>query len=206
MTIPTVHEPFERRLETYVQHPRPDAASRIETDSLGTVDVPAEAYWGIHTMRALENFPISKRPISVYPELVVALAQVKQAAARANRELGAITAQKSAWIDEACQRIIDGEFHDQFVVGVIQGGAGTSTNMNANEVIANVALEIAGYPKGRYDVVAPPSTTSTAASRRTTPTRRRSNSRWRRRSRRCSSSSISSASRSARRAASSTRS
>ncbi|GGI47888.1 aspartate ammonia-lyase [Agromyces flavus] len=128
---------------------------RTETDSLGSVDVPADAYWGVHTKRALDNFPISKRPISVYPELVVAFAQVKQAAARANKEVGALEPQKQVWIDEACQRIIDGEFHDQFVVGVIQGGAGTSTNMNANEVITNVALEIAGYPKGRYDILHP---------------------------------------------------
>ena len=130
-------------------------STRTEIDSLGTVEVPADAYWGVHTMRALENFPITKRPISVYPELVVALASVKQAAARANREVGVLTAQKAAWIDEACQRIIDGEHHDQFVVGVIQGGAGTSTNMNANEVIVNLALEIAGYPKGRYDLLHP---------------------------------------------------
>ncbi|WP_438856277.1 aspartate ammonia-lyase [Agromyces sp. M3QZ16-3] len=129
--------------------------TRTETDSLGSVEVPADAYWGVHTMRALQNFPISKRPISVYPELVVALAQVKQAACRANKELGALDPRKQAWIDEACQRIIDGEFHDQFVVGVIQGGAGTSTNMNANEVIANVALEIAGYPRARYDLIHP---------------------------------------------------
>ncbi|HEY9323378.1 MAG TPA: aspartate ammonia-lyase [Agromyces sp.] len=129
--------------------------TRTETDSLGSVEVPADAYWGVHTMRALENFPISKRPISVYPDLVVALASVKQAAARANREVGVLTDQKAEWIDDACQRIIDGELHDQFVVGVIQGGAGTSTNMNANEVIANLALEIAGYPKGRYDVLHP---------------------------------------------------
>ncbi|MBM7504396.1 aspartate ammonia-lyase [Agromyces aurantiacus] len=129
--------------------------TRIETDSLGSVEVPADAYWGVHTKRALDNFPISKRPISVYPELVVALAQVKQAAARANKEIGALEPQKQVWIDEACQRIIDGEFHDQFLVGVIQGGAGTSTNMNANEVITNVALEIAGYPKARYDILHP---------------------------------------------------
>ncbi|MBT2500540.1 aspartate ammonia-lyase [Agromyces sp. ISL-38] len=135
--------------------PDPAVPTRTETDSLGTVEVPADAYWGVHTMRALENFPITKRPISVYPELVVALASVKQAAARANREVGVLTAQKAAWIDEACQRIIDGEHHDQFVVGVIQGGAGTSTNMNANEVIVNLALEIAGYPKGRYDILHP---------------------------------------------------
>jgi len=130
-------------------------ATRIETDSLGSVEVPADAYWGVHTKRALDNFPISKRPISVYPELLVALASVKQAAARANREVGVLGAEKANYIDEACQRIIDGEFHDQFVVGVIQGGAGTSTNMNANEVITNVALEIAGYAKGRYDILHP---------------------------------------------------
>lgn len=138
-----------------MQVPETTPATRTETDSLGSVEVPADAYWGVHTKRALENFPISKRPISVYPELVVALASVKQAAARANRQVGVLTPQKAAWIDEACQRIIDGELHDQFVVGVIQGGAGTSTNMNANEVIANLSLEIAGYPKGRYDVIHP---------------------------------------------------
>ena len=141
--------------EEHVHAPTEPRPTRTETDSLGTVEVPADAYWGVHTMRALENFPISKRPISVYPDLVVALACVKQAAARANREVGVLTAQKAAWIDEACQRIIDGEHHDQFVVGVIQGGAGTSTNMNANEVIANLGLEIAGYPKGRYDLLHP---------------------------------------------------
>jgi len=133
----------------------PGTATRVETDSLGTVEVPADAYWGVHTMRALENFPISKRPISVYPELIRALASVKQAAARANREVGVLSDEKAAFIDQACQRIIDGDFHDQFVVGVIQGGAGTSTNMNANEVITNVALELAGYAKGRYDILHP---------------------------------------------------
>ncbi len=97
---------------------------------------------------------------------------MKQAAARANRELGVLTPQKAAWIDEACQRIIDGELHDQFVVGVIQGGAGTSTNMNANEVIANFALEIGGHEKAATTSCTR-STTSTAASRRTTPTRPR---------------------------------
>jgi len=141
--------------EREMHEPEPTEPTRTETDSLGSVEVPADAYWGVHTKRALDNFPISKRPISVYPELVVALASVKQAAARANREVGVLSQQKAAWIDEACQRIIDGELHDQFIVGVIQGGAGTSTNMNANEVIANLALEIAGYPKGRYDVLHP---------------------------------------------------
>ncbi|GLU90441.1 aspartate ammonia-lyase [Agromyces sp. NBRC 114283] len=149
----SAHPTHERRLEANMIGP--DVPTRVERDSLGEGHVPIDAYWGVHTLRALENFPITKRPISVYPELVVALASVKQAAARANRELGVLTEQKAAWIDEACQRIIDGELHDQFVVGVIQGGAGTSTNMNANEVIANFALEIGGYEKGRYDVLHP---------------------------------------------------
>jgi aspartate ammonia-lyase len=130
-------------------------AMRTETDSLGDLEIPDEAYWGVHTKRALENFPIARRPISVYPELVVALASVKQAAARANNEVGVLAPEKSASIDSACQRVIEGQFHDQFVVGVIQGGAGTSTNMNANEVIANIALEAAGYQKGRYDILHP---------------------------------------------------
>ncbi|MCK6066989.1 MULTISPECIES: aspartate ammonia-lyase [Microbacterium] len=129
--------------------------TRIETDSLGSLEIPADAYWGIHTARALENFPISKRPISVYPNLVRALAMVKQASARANREIGVLDPAKADLIDAAAQRVIDGEFHDQFVVGVIQGGAGTSTNMNANEVITNVALEMAGRAKGDYAFLSP---------------------------------------------------
>jgi aspartate ammonia-lyase len=131
------------------------ASTRTESDSLGMVEVPAEAYWGVHTMRALQNFPISARPIAIYPELVTALVVVKQAAARANREVGVLTAGKAAWIDEACRRIVEGEHRDQFVVDVVQGGAGTSTNMNANEVITNLALEIAGYEKGRYNLLHP---------------------------------------------------
>ena len=117
-------------LTTEEEHmPAPSSSpTRTETDSLGSVEVPADAYWGVHTMRALENFPISKRPISVYPELIVALASVKQAAARANRDVGVLGVEKAGWIDEACQRIIDGEFHEQFVVGVIQG---KSTRLDA---------------------------------------------------------------------------
>jgi aspartate ammonia-lyase len=137
----------------------PDAATaehiRVESDSLGSRDIPEQAYWGIHTSRAVENFPIAKRPISVYPELIVALASVKQAAARANAEIGVLDPHKANLIDQACQEIIDGALHDEFVVGVIQGGAGTSTNMNANEVIANRALELAGHQKGEYDVIHP---------------------------------------------------
>jgi aspartate ammonia-lyase len=148
--------PDHATAKEHVTNPdEPGRPSRTETDSLGSVEVPFDAYWGVHTARALENFPISKRPISVYPDLIIALASVKQAAARANRDVGVLNGEKAGWIDQACQRIIDGEFHDQFIVGVIQGGAGTSTNMNANEVIANVALEIAGYPKGRYDILHP---------------------------------------------------
>jgi aspartate ammonia-lyase len=128
---------------------------RIETDSLGSMEIPSHVHWGIHTARALENFDISKRPISVYPELVVALAMVKQAAARANRDIGVLHPAKADLIDRAAQRVIDGEFHDQFVVGVIQGGAGTSTNMNANEVITNIALEMAGREKGDYAYLSP---------------------------------------------------
>ncbi|MFT4214311.1 MAG: aspartate ammonia-lyase [Microbacterium sp.] len=132
-----------------------DASARTETDSLGSMQIPADAYWGIHTARALENFPISQRPISVHRDLVVALAMVKQASARANREIGVLDAERADLIDRAAQRVIDGEFHDQFVVGVIQGGAGTSTNMNANEVITNIALELAGREKGDYAWLSP---------------------------------------------------
>lgn len=132
-----------------------DAKTRTETDSLGSVEIPYEAYWGIHTFRALENFPIAKRPISVYPDLVIALACVKQAAARANCAIGVLESHKAELIDKACKKIINGQYHDQFVVGVVQGGAGTSTNMNANEVIANIALEIGGYEKGQYKIIGP---------------------------------------------------
>ncbi|WP_353111808.1 aspartate ammonia-lyase [Microbacterium sp.] len=131
------------------------ALTRTETDSLGSVEVPADAYYGVHTLRAEENFPITKRPISVYPDLVKALAMVKQASARANKEIGVLDAERADLIDAAAQRVIDGEFHDQFVVGVIQGGAGTSTNMNANEVITNIALEMAGREKGDYAFLSP---------------------------------------------------
>ena len=132
-----------------------DAATRTETDSLGSMEIPADAYWGIHTARALENFPISMRPISVYCDLVKALAMVKQASARANRQIGVLDPALADLIDRAAQRVIDGEFHDQFVVGVVQGGAGTSTNMNANEVITNIALEMAGRQKGDYAFLSP---------------------------------------------------
>ncbi|MFD5214576.1 aspartate ammonia-lyase [Microbacterium sp. NPDC058345] len=131
------------------------ALTRTETDSLGSMEIPADAYWGVHTARAEANFPITKRPISVYPDLIRGLAMVKQASARANKEIGVLDAERADLIDRASQRVIDGEFHDQFTVGVIQGGAGTSTNMNANEVITNVALEMAGREKGDYAYLSP---------------------------------------------------
>ncbi|MFD5225177.1 aspartate ammonia-lyase [Microbacterium sp. NPDC058342] len=131
------------------------ALTRTETDSIGTIEIPADAYYGVHTLRAEQNFPITKRPISVYPDLIRALAMVKQASARANKEIGVLDAERADLIDRAAQRVIDGEFHDQFIVGVIQGGAGTSTNMNANEVITNIALEMAGREKGDYAFLSP---------------------------------------------------
>ncbi|MFS2281002.1 aspartate ammonia-lyase [Microbacterium sp. OR21] len=129
--------------------------SRTETDSIGSLEIPGDAYYGVHTLRAEQNFPITKRPISVYPDLVRGLAMVKQASARANKEIGVLDADKADLIDAAAQRVIEGEFHDQFIVGVIQGGAGTSTNMNANEVITNIALEMAGRGKGDYAFLSP---------------------------------------------------
>jgi aspartate ammonia-lyase len=123
---------------------------RIEHDLLGDRAVPADAYYGIHTLRALENFPITGTSISIYPDLLVALACVKQAAAIANAELGLLDEERSVAIRLACEEVREGKLHDQFVVDVIQGGAGTSSNMNANEVICNRALEKLGAAKGDY--------------------------------------------------------
>lgn len=131
------------------------ALSRLEKDLLGTLEVPAEAYYGIQTLRAVNNFRLSGVTLSHYPKLVVALAMVKQAAAEANYRLGYLPGDKYEAIVMACTKIINGEYHDQFVVDMIQGGAGTSTNMNANEVIANVALEILGRGKGEYKYLHP---------------------------------------------------
>jgi aspartate ammonia-lyase len=131
------------------------ASTRVEKDLLGKLEVPADAYYGIQTLRAVQNFRLSGVPLSHYPKLVVALAMVKQAAADANRELGHLSAAKHTAISTACARIIQGEFHEQFVVDMIQGGAGTSTNMNANEVIANIALEAMGHEKGEYQYLHP---------------------------------------------------
>ncbi len=125
-------------------------AMRVEHDLLGERAIPDAAYWGIHTLRAMENFPITGQAISTYPDLVRALALVKEAAALANRDLGELEPALAEAIISACREIAGGALHDQFVVDVIQGGAGTSTNMNANEVICNRALEILGSVRGDY--------------------------------------------------------
>ncbi len=128
---------------------------RTEHDFLGERELPDNVYYGVQTLRGTENFNITGIPISQVPSFIVAFAHVKKAAALANRDLGVLTPTIANAIAEACNRIANGELHDQFVVDVIQGGAGTSTNMNANEVIANLALEILGKPKGDYAVVHP---------------------------------------------------
>ena len=127
-----------------------DTQTRIEHDLLGERPVPATVYWGIHTLRASENFPISGVPIGASRDLVRALALVKHAATATNLELGLLPPHKAEAIIAACGEIADGAFADQFVVDMIQGGAGTSTNMNANEVIANRALELLGHARGEY--------------------------------------------------------
>jgi len=129
--------------------------TRTESDSLGSKEIPAGAYWGVHTSRALENFPITRRAIYNYPDLIIALARVKQAAARANAEIGVLEQSKADLIDRVCEEIVAGALHKEFCVGVIQGGAGTSTNMNTNEVIANRCLELLGHQFGEYEFFHP---------------------------------------------------
>jgi aspartate ammonia-lyase len=129
--------------------------TRTEKDLLGEKQIPAEAYYGVQTARALENFRISGQTIGDYPDLVAALALVKMAAARANADVGAMKPEVRDAIDKAGKAIVDGRYHDQFQVDLYQGGAGTSTNMNANEVMANVALELTGRKKGEYGIVEP---------------------------------------------------
>ncbi len=126
------------------------ADQRIEEDSLGTMVLPGDCLWGIHTQRAIENFPISGIPLSHFPEFVRALAWVKKAAALTNLALTVLDPAKAAAIVAVCDEIIDGAHHQHFRVDMIQGGAGTSTNMNANEVIANLALRRMGHASGDY--------------------------------------------------------
>ena len=128
---------------------------RLEHDFLGEMEIPANIYYGIQTMRALENFYVSGQPISTFPEFIRALAWIKKAAAKANAKLGVLPENIEKGICAACDDIIEGKLLDQFPVDVIHGGAGTSTNMNANEVIANRALEIMGHQKGEYQYCHP---------------------------------------------------
>ncbi len=125
--------------------------TRKEHDLLGYKEVPSEAYYGIQTLRAVENFDICGVKLSAYPKYIKALAMVKWAASKANNELGLLSDDLNDAITKACEEIIDGKLINEFPVDMIQGGAGTSTNMNANEVIANRALEILGYEKGDYE-------------------------------------------------------
>jgi aspartate ammonia-lyase len=128
---------------------------RMEHDLLGEKAVPADAYYGVQTARALENFQISGRTLSDYPELIVGFAQTKMAAASGNTDVGKMDRKVRDAIHKAGKAIIAGQYHDQFPIDPYQGGAGTSTNMNANEVMANVALELTGHKLGDYDVVEP---------------------------------------------------
>ena len=128
---------------------------RRERDMLGEREVPGEALYGVQTLRALENFPISVATLRDFPSLIAALAAVKEAAAVANHELGLLDENKRDAIVAAAKEIRSGRHHEHFVLGMIQGGAGTSSNMNVNEVIANRALELMGSKRGNYDLVSP---------------------------------------------------
>lgn len=132
------------------------AMKRIEEDLLGAREVPLEVYWGIHTLRAIENYQISGTTIAEEPEFVRGMVAVKKASAMANRKLGTLSDTIADAIIWACDEILeDGRCLDQFPIDVFQGGAGTSVNMNTNEVVANLALEHLGYAKGRYAHVNP---------------------------------------------------
>jgi aspartate ammonia-lyase len=129
--------------------------TRLEKDLLGEKQIPADAYFGVQTARALENFQLSGVKINHYPGFVEAWAIVKLAAAQANTDVGAMKPERLAAIEKAAQAVLAGKYHDQFLVDWYQGGAGTSTNMNANEVLANVGLELTGHKKGEYQFLEP---------------------------------------------------
>ena len=127
--------------------------TRLESDSIGKKYIPQDAYYGVQSLRAVENFPITGRRL--HSEMIRSLARLKKACAMANSAAGVMDVKVATAIEQACDLIIAGKFHDQFIVDPIQGGAGTSTNMNANEVIANVAIELLGGEKGDYSIVHP---------------------------------------------------
>jgi len=128
---------------------------RVESDLIGELQVPIDAYYGVQTQRAINNYKISNTRMCDYPEYIIAMAYVKMAAAAANAELGVLDKKIGNAIVEACKEIVAGKLWDQFPVDMMQGGAGTSVNMNANEVIANRALEIMGHKKGEYQYCSP---------------------------------------------------
>lgn len=128
---------------------------RIESDLIGSLSIPADAYYGIHTQRAVNNFQITNTKLSDYPQFIKALAYIKWAAAESNNKLGALDDNHKNAIVEACKKVVTGKYDDQFPCDMIQGGAGTSTNMNINEVVSNIALEILGHKKGEYQHCSP---------------------------------------------------
>jgi len=128
---------------------------RTETDLLGEIKIPVDAYYGVQAARGMENFQISGQYINDYPDFMKAWGMIKLATARANTDAGKMKSEMLKLIEPACQELIDGKYLDQFRIDLYQGGAGTSTNMNANEVLANIALEKAGYKRGQYDKISP---------------------------------------------------
>ncbi len=128
---------------------------RVESDLIGELQIPAEALYGVQTLRGIENFPISKFKLKDYPAFINGLAFTKLGAAMANHELGLLTDEQFCAIKQACEEILNGQWHDMFPIDMIQGGAGTTTNMNANEVIANRALQIMGHEAGEYTFLSP---------------------------------------------------
>ena len=132
-----------------------NAQFRTEKDLLGEKQIPSDAYYGVQTARALENFQVSGVKTNFYPDYVRAYAMVKLAAARANFDVGRMKKDRLEGIEKACKAVIDGKYHDQFLTDLYQGGAGTSANMNANEVLANIGLEMMGHKKGEYQYLEP---------------------------------------------------
>src|SRR5699024_8398084 len=141
---------MDKRVMTTVQ-----SHQRTETDLIGPVELPAEAYYGVNTVRAAENFQLSSTRLEQFPELIAALAIIKQAAAAANRDVGALDADIANAIIAAAQEVASGQLHEQFILDMIQGGAGTSTSMNCNGVTAHRALEPRGYAKGDCEILHP---------------------------------------------------
>ena len=131
------------------------AQTRTEKDLLGEKQIPNDAYYGVQTIRALENFQVSGVKTTFYPDYVKAYAMVKLAAARANYQVGRMKKERLDAIEKACAAVMDGKYHDQFLTDLYQGGAGTSANMNANEVLANIGLEMTGHKKGEYQFIEP---------------------------------------------------